>query len=224
MGDAKGAEEQFQQVLHVAPDYAQAHHSLGILAAAAGRHAEALEHFAAAVKFGPDDASSRAGFADLLRRTGRLQEALDQYVEARKLDPRRADATLGFVHTLASLRRYQEAKDRLIEATAAYPDEPEFAHALARLLAAAPDDRVRDGRRALEIVETLLQGRASTELGETLAMALAELGQFERAVRIQRDVMDANTRAGVPDENQTMAANLKLYETRRPCRTPWPLR
>ena len=30
----------------------------------------------------------------------------------------------------------------------AFPDQPGFAHALARLLAAAPDDRVRDGARA----------------------------------------------------------------------------
>lgn len=224
MGNAKGAQEQFEQVLRFAPDYARAHQSLGILAEAGGRHAEALEHFAAAVKSGPNDASSRAGFADLLRRAGRLQEALTQYVEARNLDPRRADATLGFVHTLASMRRYQEAKDRLVAANAAYPDEPEFAHALARLLASAPDDRVRDGRRALEIVETLLQGRASTELGETLAMALAELGQFDRAVRVQREVMAANERAGLPDEHHAMAANLARYEGRRPCRTPWSVK
>lgn len=222
MGDATGAQEQFEQVLGVAPDYAQAHQSLGILAEAAGRHAEALEHFAAAVKSGPDSASSRAGFADLLRRAGRLEEALTHYVEARKLAPRRTDATLGLVHTLASLRRYQEARNRLVEATTAYPDEPEFKHALARLLASAPDDRVRDGRRALELVKSLLQGRASTELGETLAMALAEIGEFDRAVRVQRDVLAATQRAGLPDENHVMAANLKLYEGRRPCRTPWP--
>jgi hypothetical protein len=37
-----------------------------------------------------------------------------------------------------------------------HPEQPVFAHALARLLAAAPDDRVRDGRRALELAEELL--------------------------------------------------------------------
>lgn len=224
MGDARGAQEQFEQLLRISPDYARAHHSLAILAEAGGRHAEALERFAAAVKYGPNDASSRVGFADLLRRSGRLPEALDQYDEARKLDPRRADATLGVAQTLAGLHRYQEAKDRLVQATAAYPDEPEFAQALARLLASAPDARVRDGRRALEIVQTLLNKSASTDLGETLAMALAEVSQFDRAVRVQRDVMTANERAGVPDAGLAMAANLKLYESRKPCRTPWPVK
>ena len=58
--------------------------------------------------------------------------------------------------------------------------------------------------------------------GETLAMALAENGQFERAVRVQRDVMAANQQAGVLDVNGALNANLKRYESRQPCRTPWP--
>ena len=218
------SQEQFEQVLRISPDYARAHHSLAILAEADGRHAEALERFAAAVKYGPDDASSRVGFADLLRRAGRLSEALGQYDQASKLDPRRVDATLGVAQTLAGLRRYQEAKDRLFQATAAYPDEPKIAQALARLLASAPDARVRDGRRALKIVQTLLKRSASTELGETLAMAFAELGQFDQAVRVQRDVIAANERAGLPDAALEMAANLKLYESRKPSRTPWPVK
>ena len=223
LGDARGAQEQFEQVLRMSPDYARAHHSLAILAEAGGRHAEAIERFAAAVKYGPDDASSRVGFADLLRRAGRLDEALAQYDEARRLDPRRADATLGAAQTLGGLGRYLEAKGRLDAATKAFPDEPQFAPALARLLASAPDARVRDGRRALEIVQTLLKGPASTELGETLAMALAELGQFDQAVRVQRDVMAANARAGLPDAGLAMAANLELYENGKPSRTPWPV-
>jgi tetratricopeptide (TPR) repeat protein len=224
MADARGAQEQFEQVLRTSPDYARAHHSLAILAEAGGRHGEALARFAAAVKYGPNDASSRVGFADLLRRAGRLSEALDQYDGAHKLDPRRADATLGVAQTLAGLGRYQEAKGRLLQATAAYPDEPAFAQALARMLASAPDPRVRDGRRALAIVERLLKGPATTELGETLAMAFAELGQFDQAVRVQRDVMAANQRAGLPDAGLAMAANLELYESRKPSRSPWPVK
>ncbi len=222
LGDRPGAQQQFERVLQIAPDYARAHYSLGILAAADGRRAEALDRMSAAVQHGPDDAGSRIGYASLLQQDGRLPEALDQYEQARRLDARRPDATLGYVVTLAGLHRYQEARDRLIEATRAYPDEPEFAHALARLLASAPDARVRDGQRALGIVEGLLKGRSSTELGETLAMALAEVGQYERAVRVQRDVMAANERAGVPDVGRAMAANLKRYQSGQPSRTPWP--
>ena len=74
------------------------------------------------------------------------------------------------------------------------------------------------------IVQELLKGRPSTELGETLAMALAEIGQFDQAVRIQRDVMAANEQAGIADAGRTLATNLELYQSRKPSRTPWPAR
>lgn len=221
MGDASGAQGQFEQVLKESPNYARAHYSLGVLAAAAGRRDEALQRFAAAVKFGPDDASSRIGYAGVLRQTGKLKEALAQYEEAGKLDGRRADAVLGAAEILASMHRYADARDRLLQANRAYPEEPEYAHALARIFAAAPDAAVRNGRRAMSLVQQLLQGRQSTELGETLAMALAEVGDFDSAVKVQRDVMQAVQQAG-GTASAAMTANLKLYQEKKPCRTPWP--
>jgi tetratricopeptide (TPR) repeat protein len=222
MGDVEGAREQFERVLQESPNYARAHYSLGILAEEQGRRAEAIERLTAAVEHAPDDPSSRLMLAGLLRRSGQPALALRHYERARTLAPARVEITLGYVLTLARLERYQDARNVLLEATKAFPDEPEYAHALARLLATAPDARVRDGRRALTIAEGLLKGRASTQLGETLAMALAELGRFEQAVSVQRDVMAVIERGGLPDQGGVMAANLELYENRKPSRTPWP--
>lgn len=222
MGDPSGARTQFEQVLRVSPTYARAHYSLGILDAAGGRPAEAIEHLTTAVTHDAADPAARVALGGLLRQAGRVPEALVHYERAAALDAKNPEATLGYAITLANLGRYREARDRLAAASKAYPDEPEFAHGLARLLAAAPDASVRDGQRALQIVEGLLKGRTTTALGETLAMALAELGQFDRAVRVQRDVIAANARGGLPDVGGAMAATLRLYESRRPSRTPWP--
>jgi hypothetical protein len=41
-------------------------------------------------------------------------------------------------------------------------------------------------------------GEKSTSLGETIAMALAEQGNFAQAISIQRDVMAAARRDGSP--------------------------
>lgn len=222
MGDMEGAREQYERVLQDSPTYARAHYSLGILAEEQGRRAEAIERLTAAVEHAPDDPSSRLMLAGLLRRSGQPALALGHYERARALAPTRVEITLGYVLTLARLERFQDARNVLLDATKAFPDEPEYAHALARLLATAPDARVRDGRRALAIAEGLLKGRASTQLGETLAMALAELGRFEQAVSVQRDVMTVIERGGLPDQGGVLAANLKLYENRQPSRTPWP--
>jgi len=92
---------------------------------------------------------------------------------------------------------------------------------LTRLLAAAPDDRIRDGRRAMVVMQSLLEKPRSTDLGETLAMTLAELGQYEEAVAWQREAMAAAERGGRADLVERMAENLRLYEHHMPCRTPW---
>ena len=123
--------------------------------------------------------------------------------------------------SLVALRRYDKARDWLDESVKLQPEEPSLSHALARLLVTAPDDKVRDGRRALAIVQELMKGVKRTDLGETMAMAAAELGDFEEAVAIQRGVLAAAQRAGLAETVRRMQDNLRLYEQRQPCRTPW---
>jgi len=93
---------------------------------------------------------------------------------------------------------------------------------LARLLAASPADGTRDAARAMVIVEELLKTEKSTALGETMAMAFAEMGQFDQAVAVQRDIMAAASKAGLTAAVRAMAENLRRYERGQPCRTPWP--
>jgi hypothetical protein len=122
---------------------------------------------------------------------------------------------------LVRLGRYREARTRLEADVRTYPEQPGFAHALARLLAAAPDDAVRDGRRALTIVEALMTEGRSPATGETMAMALAETGRFDDAVRWQRDVLAAAQKAARTEMIPRLSANLRLYQNRQPCREPW---
>jgi tetratricopeptide (TPR) repeat protein len=124
--------------------------------------------------------------ADALRRTGRLDASLSHYAEVIKTSPAISQARFGRAMALVRLQRYREARDELADAVNIYPDQPGFAHALARVLAAAPDDGLRDGRRALALVQTLLTKQKTMALAETMAMALAESGEYGQAVTWQR--------------------------------------
>jgi tetratricopeptide (TPR) repeat protein len=211
-GDAHGALEQFEHALRVSPEFAKAHYSLGVLMEASGRGKEAIERFSAAVRYEPTYVEARFQLAEALRRSGRFEESLSHYQQIFETDPRVGKARLGYAMALVALKRYQEARDRLTE----------FPHALVRLLAAAPDDRVRDGRRAMAIMQGLLaKERRTVEIGEMMAMTLAELGQYIEAVAWQRESMAAAERTGRHDLVERLAENLRLYERREPCRTPW---
>jgi tetratricopeptide (TPR) repeat protein len=220
-GDRRGAEEQFQEVVRRSPGFAKARYSLGVLMESTGRRQKAIEELSAAVKYDPTYAEARLRLAELLLLSGRPQEALFHYEDVAKVDSRIVEAPFGYAMALVRLRRYREARDQLIEGMRTYPNQPAFAHSLARLLAAAPDDRVRDGRRAMTLMRELLKGPQSIELGETMAMTLAELGQYDEAAAWQRDATAAAQRAGRADVARPMAENLRLYERRQPCRTPW---
>ena len=221
MGDASGAHAQFEEALRASPDFAKAHYSLGVIMEASGRDPEAVERFSAAVRDEPSYMEARLSLAGIMRRTGRLNEALSQYESLIRIAPRLVGARFGYAMALVGLHRYQEARDRLSEGMQRHPDQPIFARALARILAAAPDDAVRDAPRAIALVEELLEQQRSIDLGETMAMALAERGFYEDAVRWQRDVMAVAEHAGRADLVEGMAVNLRLYERRQPSRTPW---
>jgi tetratricopeptide (TPR) repeat protein len=220
-GDSQGAFEQFMEVTRRSPEFAKAHYSLGVLLASQRRFSEAVERFAAAARADPNYPAAEFQLAEALRRAGRPGESLAHYAQAIKLDPRFADAHVGYGMSLARVGRYVEARQTLAAAARALPDQPAPAQALARVLAAAADDRVRDGRQAVAITQGLMQKPHGVDLYEAVAMSLAELGQYDQAVQWQRGAIAAAMKEGRAELGDAMGENLRLYESHMPCRTPW---
>ena len=74
--------------------------------------------------------------------------------------------------------------------------------------------------RALGLAERLVEeGRTPISL-EALAMALAEAGRFDEALRVQQEAIELAERGGSPALHERLTANLGLYERNRPCRNP----
>ncbi len=226
-GDQAAAREQFEIVVReeqpgaIDEATAKAHYSLGLVADEQGNHALSVDHLAAAVKYQPNYLEGHLAYGDALRRVSKYGLALAQYDEAAKINPRSSAARLGYAVTLIALGRTRDARDWLVNSVMLYPDRLEYKSALARLLAAAPDDSVRDPKQALAIIDGELRGQNTTEIGETIAMALANLGDFDQAVGIQRGVLAAAEKAGMKPSVARMTANLQLYQQGRPCRRPW---
>lgn len=225
-GDVAGAMARFEEVAKLAPaegldeSSSKANYSLGVIAASNGQLNEAIQRLSRAVKYNPNYTEASMALGDTLRRAGRFEESLTPYAEVVRINPRAADARFAYAMSLVRLQRYRQVRDWLEESSRIQPDRPELAHALARVLAAAPDDAVRNGGRAMTIVEELMKGTKTTALGETMAMAMAELGQFPQAVEVQRSVIASAQKAG--REARQMTANLRRYERREACRVPWP--
>lgn len=221
VNDVPAAVGELEEILRRAPDFSEAHYSLGVLDLGAGRLDQALVRFTAAVRGDSAYLPARLQLANTLRARGRFQAALDHYAVVIDRDPRLEEARFGYAVTLMRLRRYADARRHLLEAVRLFPGQPGFVNALARIYAAAPDVGVRDGPGARALADQLVSSGATLETAETMAMALAETGEFASAAKWQRDAIAVATRAGLVELAARMTDNLRLYERRQPCRTPW---
>lgn len=221
-GDHAGAQREFDAAVTADPAYFPAQYSLGVLHQAAGRHAEAIARFSAALEARPTYTEARIRLAESLRRIGKAADAVAAYDEALAADATLVDARFGRAMALVQARRYRDARTALSDLNAAQPERPDVAHALARVLAAAPDAGARDGGKALELTQSLVARGRNVELGETMAMALAEIGEPARAAAVQRDLITAAERAGLAAILPRLRRNLATYQRGNACRTPWP--
>ena len=222
MGDHVGALAEFERVVKTSPNYPGAHYSIGVILQADGRHAEAVERFLATLRYQPTDGDARLRLAVSLRRAGDPEEALRHFDTVLGMDSDIVDARFGAAMALVQLQRYADARDRLVAAMDVFPEQTIFSHALARILVAAPDANVRDGERALMIMERLVQTEQTIDAGETMAMTLAELGRYGEAVDIQRQLISASLGAGLSDITRRLDMNLQRYLRSVPVRVPWP--
>jgi tetratricopeptide (TPR) repeat protein len=221
MGDARAALGELEAAVGVDPRFARAHFMMGTLLERSGRDQEAIDKYTAAVTNDPNLRQAHLRLADALRRNGRVEASVSSYQRVLEADPDSEEARFGEAMALAQLTRYKEARERLAVAVTLHPDQPAFAQALARLLAASPDPEVRDGQRALDLVQALAKHYKTTSVAETMAMALAEVGRFAEAAEWQRLAMSVAVEAGYADAARRMAANLARYQRHEPCRTPW---
>ncbi|MEM6794090.1 MAG: tetratricopeptide repeat protein [Acidobacteriota bacterium] len=170
------------------------------------------------------DPSSRS-FTDLangLQLDGQRTEAQEQFTRAVELDPSNATAWLSEARLLILSGELARADRRLRQALALHPKHPGLASTLARLLATAPDASLRDGRLAVELARLAYGVELSIEHGETLAMALAEFGNFEQAIGVQRRIAQQAQIAGDRATLRRLVANLKKFEKRLPIRVAVP--
>jgi tetratricopeptide (TPR) repeat protein len=222
-GRMDDAIQQLSDVLRKSPQNAEAHYCLGVVFARLARDEAAVEQFRATMNADPQFGEVHFQIANVLMRTHHYDEAAQQYAKAVHRNPTDTFAALMEAMALVRIKRFADARSALEQAHSTQPENQEVVNALARLLAAAPDANIRDGKRALELLRQIVTVKESSidlEWAETIAMALAETGDFAKAAALQRSVIERLERenlAGV----EALRGTLALYERGEACRVPW---
>ena len=223
LGDVSGALARYQESLRLSPGNPRLHYNLGLVYTLQKAYPKALEHYQNAVELDPGFENAHFNAANLLMRLGNMAQAGQHYGRVNELNPSHAFARFMQAMTLVKLGLYPAARTLLEASHQALPEEIDITHALARLLAASPQSTVGDGRRALQLLQNVFrsQNEVAFEHVETLAMALATSGQYQRALQVQQGMIDEVKQAGRLDLAALLEENLIRYQRGQACRTPW---
>jgi hypothetical protein len=113
--------------------------------------------------------------------------------------------------------QHLEARKRLESGLKQFPNSLELKDVLVRHLAACPDRSVRDGAAAVEVGLDVFNAVPTPQSAESLAMAYAEDGQFDKAVEVQTALIVEVEAESEPAELQRLRANLRLYQEEKAC-------
>ena len=217
IGDTVGAIEQLQAVLVRDPRNRTAHFNLGTILGRQGDHSRAIDHFVAVLESNSEDIEANRELSKSLSQVGRDDEAVTYLSKAVSLAPGDEASLILLAGLLVGRNRYRETLDLLEEAHRRFPQRVRTANALARLLAGSPDADLRDGQRSLRLA---MQAYTATKLldhGETVAMALAQLGRCREAADWQRRILGVAERAKEVRLVARLRQELTRYERRNPC-------
>lgn len=161
------------------------------------------------------DWRSRTALGGALRT---FEEAASDSKQAAPVD---ADKLRQVARTAIGGRKFEQAAALLTRALRLADDtsRPAVAHDLAWLLATCPDEKLRDGTRAVELAEEARSARGQADAGlcDTLAAAYAEQGDFAAAIRWQTKAIELL-------KNQPTLGGLRkrlaLYQAGKPYHLP----
>jgi tetratricopeptide (TPR) repeat protein len=188
-----------------------------------GRLNEAEEELKAAEKIHPDDEMRSIMMGRISEKKGNVRDAVRFFQKALAANPRNSATQLELGKYFQKARTWGEAAEHWQRALQASPNNIDFIEQFALLLAACPDARIRDGRKALELSERLrLVKKQTLEQDVRCAMALsasyAEMQQYDVALSVARDYLERSRAFRKGEYTGQLQVFVNLFGARKPYR------
>jgi tetratricopeptide (TPR) repeat protein len=204
-------------VIEQDPKFDWAYHVRGWIYYRRMDYDKALADYETAIKLVPTETVFYRDRGNIAFARKKYDEALSDYSKSIELDPAYAVPRQLRGKTWETKKEYARALTDYEKAAQLAGKDSYYAGyhtALAMLLAACPDAKIRDGKKALEAARKAHDlAKGPNELG-TLAAAHAELGEFDKAVEWQTKAIVAAPKALKEQYRQ----RLKLYQDKKPYR------
>lgn len=167
-------------------------------------------------------ADANFNLAITLVKQGRKMDAVNFMEKALRADPKYAPAIDELTKYYVQMKRPKEAVRVLRIGAENLPDEIRFTHMLAKMLATAATDSVRNGEEGLTfaVKASEMTKRSQPAVEGTLAAAYAETGNFSKAIEIVTGAVSLAKAANQPDLAAALQLQLDGYREKKPYRNP----
>lgn len=209
--------EDFTEAMRLQPSLPDASLGRGLVRISLHQYSEAEADLLQVLEDYPAASPGYEGLAELARAKGELDLAVDLAATAIRLNPANAGASAARARALADQGEYAKASADFERALQIDDGRLDLRAEFARLLATCPDDRFRDGMRAVELASEACVRVSDVKVlnRDILAAAHAEAGDFAAAVKVQADSLAAATD---PVEKEEGERRLRMFREHHPYR------
>jgi tetratricopeptide (TPR) repeat protein len=211
-GDVENAMKDYAEAIKLNPQQWQAYFNRAAELKELGKLREALADLDHVTMLNPKFVGSYMSRANIYNRQGQLDKAISDYNAALQLDPNVDEVYVARARVFMRKKNYSQALPDLQMAMRAKSTKLDIAlNSLAWLRATCPEARMRNGKEAVELATKaceLSQWQNWSNI-DTLAAAYAEAGDFDQAIKYERQVMQMTK----PSTNDSKIKHrLALYE------------
>jgi tetratricopeptide (TPR) repeat protein len=211
---------EYRKALQIEPKHADTHNNLANLLDDSGHPDEAQAEYLTALQIDPHYVAAHNNFGTLLVKLGRFDEAMKHYAEAVRLDP--SDWHAPFLEGKALLKEGHDAEaiPFFQQAVKIDPDNLHILTYLAQVLASDQNLKIRNGQVALALAAKAndLSGGYQPVMIDAMAMAYAEIGQFDEARQAEESAVKLATALDMTNDLPDIRQRLQLYQNNQPFR------
>jgi len=218
IGELEPAMNDYAKAITLNPQQWEAYFNRAAELRDCGKLREAVDDLNKVMELNPGFAGAYMNRASIYARQGELDKAIGDYNTALLRDPNLADVYVARANIFTQTKNYQQAVRDLQAAVEMKSRRPErVLNSLAWLRATCPQATVRNGKEAVTLALRACELSEWKDWGiiDTLAAAYAEQGDFDRAIKYQKQVLQIGKSS---NELEKIKEHLVLYEQHRPYR------
>jgi tetratricopeptide (TPR) repeat protein len=203
----------FRRALQIDPKYTEARNNLGSLLLAQGKLSEAIDQYRQALQTRGNDVQPQQGSGPPRRSEARLDKGVNHYSQPLRPRPDYARIHHNLGRALVMTGDLSGALDNFREAAHIEPNWHVPLNDAARMMATHPDPEVRNAGEAIRFAERAaeLTGHKNVPVLDTLAVAYARAGYFDRAVT----TIEAAIGLASPVQANQLREQLELYKQKK---------